>query len=181
MYKLYYYFKSVSLSQFRLKCSIFFLNACTRQAPSKNFDFFFFHFALQDKSWNKFTSQVHIQETWLLEVPSHLSTWNNGKCHYSTRFHERFFIVKSQGQAGSIPWSRKGQPTPVFLHGYSLGQRNLAGYSSWGRKETDTAEHLEGPRKGRFQETAIALLSARGLCRAAAATAEDSGVQISSL
>ena len=32
---------------------------------------------------------------------------------------------------GRIPWSRKGQPTPVFLHRESHGQRSLAGYSPW--------------------------------------------------
>ena len=37
-----------------------------------------------------------------------------------------------------IPWRRKWQPTPVFLHGKSHGQRNLAGYSPWGCKESDT-------------------------------------------
>ena len=31
-------------------------------------------------------------------------------------------------------WSRKWQPTPVFLPGKSHGQRSLAGYSSWGCK-----------------------------------------------
>ena len=29
---------------------------------------------------------------------------------------------------------RKWQPTPVFLPGEPRGQRNLAGYSPWGRK-----------------------------------------------
>ena len=29
--------------------------------------------------------------------------------------------------AGKIPWRRKWQPTPVFLHGESHGQRSLAG------------------------------------------------------
>ena len=33
------------------------------------------------------------------------------------------------------PWRRKRQPTPVFLPGESHGQRSLAGYSPWGRKE----------------------------------------------
>ena len=33
-----------------------------------------------------------------------------------------------------------GKPTPVFLPGESHGQRSLAGYSPWGRKESDTAE-----------------------------------------
>ena len=47
--------------------------------------------------------------------------------------------------AGSIPgWGRSHrrvwQPTPVFLPGASHGQRSLAGYSPWGRKESDTTE-----------------------------------------
>ena len=41
---------------------------------------------------------------------------------------------------GKIPWSRKWQFTPVFLPGKSHRQRSLAGYSSWGCKESDTSE-----------------------------------------
>ena len=40
-----------------------------------------------------------------------------------------------------IPWKRKWQPTPVFLHGEYHGQKSLVGYSSWGCKELDTVEH----------------------------------------
>ena len=36
-----------------------------------------------------------------------------------------------------ISWSRKWQPTPVFLPGESRGQRSLAGFSPWGSKELD--------------------------------------------
>ena len=39
-----------------------------------------------------------------------------------------------------IPWRRKWQPTPVFLPGKSNGRRRLAGYSPWGRKESDTTK-----------------------------------------
>ena len=39
---------------------------------------------------------------------------------------------------GKIPWRRAWQPTPVFLPGESHEQRNLAGYSPWGHKESDT-------------------------------------------
>ena len=39
-----------------------------------------------------------------------------------------------------IPWRRKWQPTPVFSPGESYGQRNLAGYSLWCCKESDTNE-----------------------------------------
>ena len=60
---------------------------------------------------------------------------------------------------GKIPWRREWQPTPVFLPGESLGQRNLASCSPWGRKDLDTTEQLSTPqhplctsqRVGQFQ------------------------------
>ena len=39
-------------------------------------------------------------------------------------------------------WRRKWQSTPVLLPGKSHGQRSLVGYSSWGRKESDTTKQL---------------------------------------
>ena len=42
---------------------------------------------------------------------------------------------------GSIPGSRKWQPTPVRFPKKSHGQRNLAGYSH-GVAESDTTEHI---------------------------------------
>ena len=42
-------------------------------------------------------------------------------------------------------WRRKWQPTLVFLPGKSHGQRDLAGYSPWGRKESDMTERLTLP------------------------------------
>ena len=41
---------------------------------------------------------------------------------------------------GKIPWRRAWQPTPVFLHRKSHGQKSLVGYSPWGRKESDMTE-----------------------------------------
>ena len=41
-----------------------------------------------------------------------------------------------------IPWKRAWQPTPEFLPGESHEQRSLAGYSLWGRKESDTTGRL---------------------------------------
>jgi len=38
---------------------------------------------------------------------------------------------------GNIPWSRKWQPTPVFLPGEFHGQRSLAGYGPWGCIESN--------------------------------------------
>ena len=38
---------------------------------------------------------------------------------------------------GRFPWRRKWLPTPVFLLGEFHGQKNQAGYSPWGHKESD--------------------------------------------
>ena len=45
-----------------------------------------------------------------------------------------------------ISWRREWLPTSVFLLGEFHGQRNLAGCSPWGCKESDTTEQLTGPR-----------------------------------
>ena len=42
---------------------------------------------------------------------------------------------------GKIPWSRKLSSTPIFLPGKSHGQRSLAGYCPWGRRESDTTDN----------------------------------------
>ena len=41
-----------------------------------------------------------------------------------------------------ISLSRKWQPASEFLPGKFHRQRSLAGYSPWGRKESDTIEHI---------------------------------------
>ena len=45
------------------------------------------------------------------------------------------------------PWRRAWPPTPGFLPGEFQGQRSLAGYSPWGRKESDTTEQLNSLAK----------------------------------
>ena len=46
---------------------------------------------------------------------------------------------------GKIPWSRKWQPTPIFLTGKSHAYSSLVGYSPWGHKESDRTEQLSMP------------------------------------
>ena len=41
-----------------------------------------------------------------------------------------------------IPWRREWLPTPVSCPGEFCGQRTLAGYSPWGRKESGMTERL---------------------------------------
>ena len=55
------------------------------------------------------------------------------------RRHRRYEFVSWVGKS---PWRREWQPTPVFLPGEFHGQRSLAGYSPWGRKEWDMTEWL---------------------------------------
>ena len=67
-----------------------------------------------------------------------LPRWCSGKefaCQYRRHKRRRF-----GHWVGKIPWSRKWQPTPVFLPGEFHGQRSLAGCSPWGHKESDTRE-----------------------------------------
>ena len=54
-----------------------------------------------------------------------------------------------------IPWRRKWQPTPAFLPGKSHGQRSLAGYSPWARKQSDTTERLSTHTRSHFIGTVV--------------------------
>ena len=58
-----------------------------------------------------------------------------------------------QSRVGKILWRRKGQPAPVFLPGESDGQRSLAGYDPWARKEWDKPELLSTHRHKLAGET----------------------------
>ena len=46
-----------------------------------------------------------------------------------------------------VPLEKGMQSTPVFLPGEFHGQRSLAGYSTWGRKESDMTEQLTHRKK----------------------------------
>ena len=45
-------------------------------------------------------------------------------------------------QVEKVRWGREWLPTPVFLPGEFHGERSLAGYSTWVRKESDMTEQL---------------------------------------
>ena len=53
---------------------------------------------------------------------------------YQCRWHKR---CEFDPWMRKIPWRRAWQPTPVFLSGESHGQRSLASYNPWSRKESD--------------------------------------------
>ena len=59
--------------------------------------------------------------------------------HTLCQFHQQ--ILPSLG-LGRFPWRREWLPTPVFLLGEFHGQRSLAGYTPWGRKELDNIEQI---------------------------------------
>ena len=70
-----------------------------------------------------------------------LPLWLSGK--ESTCQCRRHRISGFNPWVGKIPWRRKWQPTLVFLPAKSHGQRSLAGYSPWGRKELDMTEYAQ--------------------------------------
>ena len=55
-------------------------------------------------------------------------------------------------QNSSPKWRRKWQPIPIFLSGEYHGQRSLAGYSPWGRKELYTTEELTHTHSPKLKE-----------------------------
>ena len=86
-----------------------------------------------------------------------LPIWYSGKesaCQYRRCKRHRF-----NPWVRKIPWSRKWQPTPLFLPGKFHGQRRLAGYGSWDHKESDTTQHIhtEGTSTSKPNEQAFFL------------------------
>ena len=53
---------------------------------------------------------------------------------YNRKESEKLYMYKYR--------RRQWQPTPVLLPGKSHGRRSLAGYSPWGRQESDTTKRL---------------------------------------
>ena len=51
--------------------------------------------------------------------------------------------VRDLGQgSGRFPWRKEWLPTPVFSPGESHGQRSLAGYIPWSRRESNMTQQL---------------------------------------
>ena len=63
--------------------------------------------------------------------------WEQSSDHFTQPFQDGDEVPNGKS-IGKIPWRRKWPPTPVLLPGKSHGQRSLAGYIPWGRKELDT-------------------------------------------
>ena len=91
---------------------------------------------------------------WTMVSCRFFTVWDTREAH---RYRERGFPGSASGKEPAcqckrhkgcgfdlwvekIPWRRAWQPTPVFLPGEYHGQRNLAGYSPWGHKESNTTE-----------------------------------------
>ena len=78
------------------------------------------------------TFLLPIMETPSCKYSPGLPRWCSGKesaCQCSRRRFDPW--------VRKIPWSRKWQPTPIFLPGKSHGQRSLAGYSPWSRRGSE--------------------------------------------
>ena len=69
-----------------------------------------------------------------------ISRWHSGR--ESTCSCRRCKSCRFDPWVGKILWSRKWQPTPVFVPRKFFGQATLVGYSPWGCKELDRTEQL---------------------------------------
>ena len=69
--------------------------------------------------------------TWLAQLVKNLPA--------SAGRHKRYGF---KPWVGKIPWSRKWQPTPLFLSEKFHGRRSLVGYNPWSHKESNTTERL---------------------------------------
>ena len=91
-------------------------------------------------------------------------------CSWGKRFSQVAQMAKNppanagdSGDLVSIPESVRstgrghGNPLPIFLPGKFHEQMSLAGYNSWGHKESDMTEHTHtwGKKKMRFLESAL--------------------------
>ena len=76
----------------------------------------------------------------ILMTPVVLPRWYSGK--ESACQCRRFRRGRFNPWVKKISWSRKWQPTPVFLPTKVWGRRSLVGYGPWGCKESDMTEWL---------------------------------------
>ena len=81
-----------------------------------------------------FFPQIYI--SYCILLPHWLPRWLRGKESTCQCSRHRFSLW-----AGKIPWRRAWWSTSVFLPGEPHGQRSLAGYSSWGRIDSDMTEY----------------------------------------
>ena len=81
-------------------------------------------YVLRCQGWGRGVSEKKIHRIWQKLAPSCLPSNN---CN-------SYRLMSS--------WRRKWQPPPVLLPGESHGQRSLADYCLWGRKESDRTERL---------------------------------------
>ena len=81
------------------------------------------------RSWSNLDSNLTGLPTWCSAKDSPCQRRRHKRCGFDP------WVRK-------IPWSRKWQPTPVFLPGKFHGQRSLVGYSPWGQTRLSTALHF---------------------------------------
>ena len=112
-------------------------------------------------NWKKHSPELINQE----RKYQHLALWSNWRWDL-TQITTPERRHRFNPWVRKIPWRREWLSTPVFLPGEFHGQRSMAGYSSWGRKELDMTEQLTlslsmGNRTERLRARALDLYKLR--------------------
>ena len=102
----------------------------------------------RDYTWQCWILQLF----WEARYRDGLSRWHSGK---GSTF--QFRRCKFNPWDRKIFWRRKWQPTPVLLPGESHGQKSLAGYSPWGRKESDTTACIHEDTEMEFKKYSVSV------------------------
>ena len=89
-----------------------------------------------------FITTCHLQAPMIHTGMDHLES-TFGMCQNSFQpFHPHWANSTIYRGLSIMDRRRQWHPTPVLLPGKSHGQRSLAGYSPWGRRESDTTQWL---------------------------------------
>ena len=88
--------------------------------------------------WQGLSQWKTMDYSYIIALPGfpHDASGKESACQYRRHKRPRFDPLVRK-----IPWSRKWQPTPVFLSGKFHRESSLASYSPWVLDGLDTAEH----------------------------------------
>ena len=112
----------------------------TREVPVWSTFYFFGNFSgCKEPREGKTQSVLHFEMSKICPPPTHIF-FESSLVAQVVKNLPAIWETHVQFLVGKIPWRREWLPIPVFLPEKSHGRNSLAGYSPWGRKETQLSD-----------------------------------------